>query len=530
MSGLRNKFRWVGLLLAATLLTACGGGGSDPSPAPPPPGGGTNNPPSGGGSAGSYLFYTGSLNAVDPANPASPLTVEAGSDIVTASTQTIMSGTYDGAAQTITGLHAHALMYAKTDGKLYRVSALKSGSLSRVQVSSESGADKLCPMVNQSGMDLANPDNSQYVYSLSGSDSMCGTGDDVWKMVRLGMSAGEAPVAAKSPVSAINNASAGAIAGWLVKDAGALKRCDANFANCSVVVASVAGTPMVLGSSDIDRHVMQIDDKIFVYNGTTGTLSPPVFAIPAGPGGMRFVSGMYSDGTTAYLAHGKSVYRFPADGGAVATPLISEAIDIGEMGLTANKVVYQVGNEIKAVSKTGGTPSTLAAATGSDVLGSDFFATFFAGNYVYYNIVNDANTARVAAGVVDENGGGQSTTPNAAWIGVTLSTTISVNASAIFGKVIRAEGGTNNGFGGATLKSFNAATAVEVATLGTLPAADNWTSFFCFTGFFSGDNVLCSATMQTPVQSDIFFINATAANSLTRVTNTPDKSETPWFY
>lgn len=524
MSSLHNRFRLLGFLLAATLLAACGGGGSDPStppPPPPPPGGGA------GGSSAAYLFYAGSLHAVDPTAPASPLTVEAGSDINTgtgrfgagSSAQKIIAGTYDGAAQTITGLHAHALMYAKTNGKLYRVSALKSGSLIPVQVSSESGADKLCPIV-ESRMDLANPDNSPYVYSLPGSDSMCGTGDDVWKMVRLGMSASAAPVAAKPPVDSINNANTGAIAGWLVKGTGGLERCDANFANCSVVANTLQA--LVLDYIGSDRLVMNINGQIVVYNGANNTLSLSVFAMPAG----QFVSGMENDGTAVYFVHGKSVYRFPADGSAVATPLITEVVDIGGMGLTANKVVYQVGNEIKAVSKTGGTPSTLATATGSDVLNLSFTGGVAGNNYyVYYSI---SNSSGKAAGVVDENGGGRSSTPNAAWIGVVLPTTIS-NAGFTVSKVIRAEGGTNNGFGGATLKSFNAATAVEVATLGTLSATDNWTSFDCFENSFSGDNLLCTATLNTSVQSDIFFINAAAANSLTRVTNTPDKSETHMF-
>lgn len=559
MSSLRNLFRLLGFLLATTLLAACGGGGSDPAPAPPPPpGGGTNNPPSGGGAGGpsaAYLFYTslasGDLRAVDPATPASPLTVVAGWDISVGqgvnpvSVRTIKAGTYNGAAQTLTGLHVHALVYASIDGKLYRVSALKGGSLPPVQVSSESGTRTLCESRQLGiGEDFSDPDNSQYIYLLPGGDGQCNTDDDVWKMVRLRMSASDAPVAAKPPVIAIKSKSTGAIAGWLVHEAGALQRCDANFANCNVVMASVSRTPMALNHQGIDRYVMEINNRIFVYNGTANTLSPRVFTIPdAGLAGMASIFGINADDTAVYFAADKSVYRFPADGSAAATPLITEAVDIGVMTLTTNKVVYQVGNEIKAVAKTGGTPITLAAATGSDVLEPGLFYGMgtSSGNYVYYNIINiDATTTtininRVAAVVVDENGGNRSSTPNAAWIGGTFPHTISLNASsnASAGKVIRAEGGTSNGFGGATLKSFNAATAVEVATLGTLPAADNWSSLLCF-GIFNGDNALCTASVQPSVvlmpMSDIFFINTATANSLTRVTNTPDKSEMNLFY
>ncbi|TPW16890.1 MAG: hypothetical protein FD130_871 [Halothiobacillaceae bacterium] len=178
---------------------------------------------------------------MDPAAPAAPITVEAGSDIVTGAfgvskaIKAFQSGSYNSATKTVTGLHTHAVIYAKTDGKLYRVSGLKSGSLTPVQLSSENGADQLCVGATHGAdtfTDFASPDNSQYLYALPGSDDTCETGDDIWKMVRLGMSASDAPVVAKRPVSVQGDFNTGAIAGWLVHDAGALKKCDANFAAC----------------------------------------------------------------------------------------------------------------------------------------------------------------------------------------------------------------------------------------------------------------------------------------------------------
>ena len=50
------------------------------------------------------------------------------------------------------------------------------------------------------GMDLANANNSQYLYQLKGVDGLCGTVDDVYKMVRLGMTASDTPITAKKPV------------------------------------------------------------------------------------------------------------------------------------------------------------------------------------------------------------------------------------------------------------------------------------------------------------------------------------------
>ena len=95
--------------------------------------------------------------------------------------------------------------------------------------------------------------------------------------------------------------------------------------------------------------------------------------------------------------------------------------------------------------------------------------------------------------------------------------------------------GSGTGFAGSTLKVFNAATGAAEVTLGTLPSGGNMMFFGCFG---NTNNVLCQAmyevtTLITPAplfpsfQTDVFFINTITAGSLTRVTNTADKSESP---
>lgn len=563
------------LLLSTVLLTACGGGGGND---PTPPGGATNaggggnnpgNNPGGGmgaGGAGSYLFYSGSLVAVDPAKPASPITVEAGSDIATGLfgtspvITTFQFGTYNNAAQTVTGIHPHALIYAKTDGKFYKVSALKSGSLTPAQLSSENAADQLCinAMYGTANFtDYANVDNSQYVYALPGVDGICETGDDMWRMVWLGMSATDAPVAAKPPVMVLGDITTGAISGWLVHDGGALKKCDANFAACGAAGATmklVTSKVNVILGLGFNLHLLNIDDQLFVYDGNSNVLSASIFTIPA----TTSVSASAADDNHLYFAHEKNIYKAPVDGSASATVLAMESDDIGfQMGVTANKVVYATraqlssgalikAAQLKVADKASGASTQLATASTAD---EAFF--FINGNNIYYSLTDYMASATglltiapIVAGVIDEAGGGKSETVNATWSGGALfPTSIDLSKSPSLAyqpeKMIRIEGydalGSGKGFAGGTLKTFDAATRATGVTLGMLPTTGDFASITCIG---SGDNALCQALINLspppalpalPVQSDVFFINAATANSLTRVTDTADKNEMPVF-
>ena len=503
----------------------------------------------------SYLFYSNSLNAVDPANPASPILIEPTANLVTdsfgftAPAKIIRTGTVDIAAQTVTNEHAHAVIYPKTDGRLYKVSALKSGSLTPVQVSSESQIDQMCTHVNIGNagyIDLANVDNSQFLYVLPGADTTCNTNDDIWKMVRVGMSPTDAPISAKKPVSDLDDPTTGAISGWLVHDAGALKKCDANFANCTSITAATS----VDLKLDMYRGfpLLEIDDELFVYNESTSTLSSALFTI-ASPG---FISALSTDGTTIYFGHGSLLYEMPADGSSIPTVLATEISDVQRVEPGTNSVVYQIGSsgsgvEIKSIPKAGGTAISLATATGTD----DLIIMFVKGDKVYYNIRNVTVTpssyiiAPVVAGVVDEDGAAASRTEtaSAAWSGNTYLTSYNVNdlfnLGTFIDKVLLAEGydlpGTAGGYAGATIKVVDAATAVVGTTLGTLSTTVNVPTFACY-GF--GDDALCSAfELITPTpappalffQNDIYYLNAATANSLTEVTNTAGENEVMLF-
>jgi hypothetical protein len=207
--------------------------------------------------------------------------------------------------------------------------------------------------------------------------------------------------------------------------------------------------------------------------------------------------------------------------------------------------VYSIGSsgtstEIKSVPKSGGTPVSLATASG----GNDLFILYTKGSKVYYNIRTTITSPvyslkPVVAGVVNEDGTGKVETADANWVGGTFKTTYdadeTINLEALLDKFYLIEGydigGTSGGYAGATIKVVDAASATIGATIGTLPTTDNLSSFQCF-GF--GDDSLCSALVVIdplpappafPIQTDIYFVNAATAGSLTRVTSTTNENE-----
>jgi len=503
----------------------------------------TNTPP-----PGSYLFHSNPLSAVDPANPASPTLIEPTANLVAGHSpfltpaSVIRTGIVDITARTITDDHAHAVIYPKTDGRLYKVSALMSGSLAPVQVSNETQVDQMCINMLVSDRDVtdfADVNNSQYLYVMPGANTTCGDSDDVWKMVRLGMSATDAPIIAKPAIASFHDDTTGAISAWLVHDAGNLQKCNANFAACTNVRAA---TSVDLEIDINDRVLLNIDDELFMYDGTTDTLSNSLFTITAG----MFISPVSTDGTNIYFGYGTLLYQFPIDGSSMATVLQTETSDVQRIEPGVSNIVYQVGSagsgtEIKAVPKTGGTPVSLATATGTD----DLIIMFVKGNKVYYNIrntsiVNSTLVIRpVVAGIVNEDSTGKTETADAAWSGGTFKTDYNidlvVNTGNYLDKVVLVEGydiaGTGGAFAGATVKVYDAATATVGATVGTLATGTNLSNLNCF-GF--GEDLLCTALLDItpapmppafPIQSDVYYMNTTIVNSLTRVTSSQNENE-----
>jgi hypothetical protein len=535
-----SKYYFFGMTFLVTLLLAACGGSSD----------GNRDGFHLGTNSASYLFYLGSLNAVDSDNPASPIVVEPGEDIINGSIETVVTADYDPLTKTSGNEQSYALIYAKSDGRLYKVNALKERSLIPEQLSSESNANQMCTPLSKQAVisDYNNPGNSQYLYSLPGVDAVCGTSDDLLRMVRLGMSANDAPIEAKKALRPLIDLNNGGISGWLVNDAGALKTCDANFRNCGATIANVATDAIFwLDSRRHESLLLEIDQQFFIYNIPTQTLSLPRFTRSSST---QAVGLAVADGSMVYLADEDTLYQFPADGSDDAVVLWVDPVGVGNLKVTTNKVIYKSGDSLKAVDKTGGAAITLVS--GSDNL---FYST--SGDLVYYSYAlllyqplsgasldstlvqhfNKAGIVTAGGDILFERGNAQwvfqVVGPRPIWIGgesdlMNVDTTTMVLASG-------GSSGSGHSLPGATLQSFNTSTGQAGPILGRLPDDNEITYLFCKQG---GEAMLChtshhirlaTESVVTVFEGDVYFVNKAEAGSLLRITNTPEKPESALY-
>ena len=504
------------------------------------------------GTTDTFLFYTHSLSAVDPSNPASPIQIEATENLITdllfgftlLPTQRegfVRSALYNSTKKTLTDLHTYAVIYPKIDGRLYKASALKSSSQTPVQVSNENLAQQMCDMADGGvKSDFANVENSQYVYRLSGVDELCDTTDDIWNMVTIGMDSDQSPILAKPPIIDIGDTDTGALTAWLVNDNNALQRCDANFTNCSFIREVTDYVNYKLKMAD-QFYLLEIDNQLFSYDISSNTLSSAIFTIANG----TYITVAASDANMTYFGHGNTLYQFPVDGSTTATILTSEANEIQIVTPSTSNVIYQIGinglgKEVKSIPKAGGAAINLAVASGDD----NITITGVSNTHIYYNISNisgtqtGVNITPILAGVINETGGNKVEKLTSAWIGAAWNTNFDSSTTNSYGNaktVFLAEGfniaNTAGGFAGAKVTSIDAVSAAEGAVLGTFETSDDLQNIYCL-GF--GPSLLCNASHaidpppvlpKLPVQTDIYFLNAMTPNSLMRVTRSENENE-----
>jgi hypothetical protein len=504
---------------------------------------------SGSSTADNYLFYfsdNGELSAVDPTDPTSPILVNAN----TIHVDLIETSDYDGTAKTTSNRRHHVLIYADTDGHLYKVYADRNTPLSATQISNESQADTICVdelTDDPTAPDFLTPEASQFVYTLAGPDANCGTDDDVWKMVRLNMDTSTPPIDAYRPVVPVLDSATGGLSGWLVSHMGALGRCDADFANCSAITGYTLGIDLL--EESLDYFMLEVDNTLRSYDIANGTLSTSLFDIPQ----TSVITNSIHDGTTLFFSQGNSLYTAPLDGSSPASLLASESDTITSVELSGSYVVIDTGSgtasdEIRAVPIAGGASNLLASTSGDNSL----VVVGLSENYVYYNEYQVASSLPdpyliipVAAGIVATDGSTHARYDDAAWSGETMKTTWDLTAgysrSHIVDKMILAEGYAlatgAGGYSGATVTTFNAATGLADNVLGTLPTTEGITAMFCI-GHYTKDALCEVNTVITPLptppaqnyQGEIFYIDATAANSLMRSTTTPNVHDIPASY
>ncbi len=502
------------VLFAIVFTMQAAGCGSGKGGAGAGSGGGSGN---GGGSTGAsptafYLFYQGSLIAIDPNNPASPIVVE--SQAISGA-RTALSGQQDSPTR-VSGLSVRSVVYAR-DGKLWKVSALSSGVPVPVRVSSETLAATLCSSFV--GDDLADHDNTAYVYELGGADGNCNTAsDNVWKIVRLGMSEFDAPLSAAKPVIDIGSDVSGAVTGWLGTAGGVLYKYDASFAAPAPLIAFSNAVSFIVAISN-QRVIIRVDDDLYSYDAASGALSSPLHHYSSAAAGAY-----QSDGGDLFFTDGGSIYKLPLDGSAPAASLVTQG-NVGSDGLTLNLtdayVIYSwrdsntLQTTLNRIAKAGGSAQRIFS-------GIEGVKVVTAADLIYYT----AGTSNsLISYVVREDGSAVAQYNGALWWGQSLHATVDVSKKTQANKLFLLEGYNNPSlfFANGTISAYAAATHARTAVLGSIPA--DVTDIF-FNGI--GDAVIgAGGSLTSPQTTDIFIANTQVNGSLSRITTTSAVSEQP---
>ena len=555
-------------VVACITVASCGGGsagdggsgGGDGNPPPPPP-----PPPA-------TLQYVAPADsafvaAVDPASPTTPALAQLGTY---AGARLFITGTIQSGSPTVTNQAGYSEIYKGADGHIYRVDLAITGSPAARQVSSESNAttDDLCSLngataslgtdvnyqAEQYFNDFANPENSAYFYRLPGADGACNTNDDVVYMVKLGMSAGQAPVLARMPAAVAHDPNTGAISGFVVNEGTALTFYDSNFQNRVVLEtpATPIGVVYPLGTTYVTStgRLFVVDGNIVYVNYGTQSVSPTLFTLPNWSPSKRFPTAqnpttLYfsvdtSDRTQTPVVLTSALYSIPRDGSGVPTQLSTESGIIQAIAtpVGGSTTVYSIvpphGNyTLRAVTSTSGqAPSVVTAATTSGNAGS-FIATANSIYFTYETVSAPDSMTRIyantATGIVALDGtvieapvanskfiAQQSDVNGSGWLNVVLA----VNLTPVT-LVSSADGitYTEDGISGATLEVVSTATNSVALTLGTLPSGTimNGTGTLTGTaGYIDGLNV--NSTLD-PTTRDLIYIDTGSANSLQSLTS-----------
>lgn len=479
-----------------------------------------------------YLFYTAndglgniSLHAVDPDNPAAPIPVEA-TGLVDAGKEEILSGLYDPAKQQLIGSHIQTLVYAKTDGMIYKVSTQPTVTPTPVQISNETGAAAICDSDEEPDFG-GNHGNSVYGYSLPGADTTCFTSDDVWKGIRLNMTSVDSPIdfsaLALQPVTTLRDMTNAAIVGWIAVDhsAGTLVECTADFTDCSTTI--IGTTVLNVGSIGIDLNsgaqAIWVYDgtnyDVYTYDAVSSTLSSSLYSSTT-----PLQSDDFQDATAAYFGEGPQVIKKISFSGPTVTTVVDETATtqfIVEAQLTDTRLVYVTADAafttitIKSVPKAGGASTPLVSATSPD----NFDGLIFSRNKVFYNKTSSGTD--YAGYILDDGSASAYEVPDAQWTAMAASSTMNAAADFTITRLIRSHSD-------ATVWSFDPAAYSSTSTgiqLGTMPSGEGMYSMY---GGGLGNHMI-GVGFNTAGLGDIFYFEPDVAGSIVRVTSTSAVNE-----
>jgi hypothetical protein len=552
---------------AAVILTACGGsdGGS------PANNGGGNTPPP----LISYVGTTGVFAAwVDPTSGL----YGALSSTSYAGKKQILRGTVDFLSGTDVGQAAGVEVFKGSDGAIHALELTTSSSVAPQQLSSESAAtvDDTCTLSGTAvananydyvgvyfTADLQTPTNSSYVYRLPGPDGVCNTADDVFHMVKTGMSATDAPIVATAMPLATVRTATGGISGFVVKDGASLDLVDGNFAN-PVALGSFAAPigvaeALPLGTTQgyPSGELFVIDGSIYFVDFVAHSVSAALYTIPnwsptargalyaAAPSSLYLAVNTPRAGS---VAASTSIYAMPADGSAAPVQIDSEPGFIENVvypvagsnliwGVTSNGVY-----SIKTLPSAGGPIATLVTttepngtfiATASTVYYDFYSQTYDSSNNVQTRFGTTSGIVGIDGTVIQAplanstfvSGGEQLPWPADAITTVTPYVTLFQVQGLAPVTVTNASTGEQyvfDGVGGGTLLAIDAATNQAGVTVGTLPASTATALSGTFrsdthTGFLEASNPLST---ENPATRDLYLLNSQSAGTLTLITNT----------
>jgi len=409
--------------------------------------------------------------------------------------------------------------------------------------------------------DLVDTTNSSYIYRLPGPDGLCNTADDVFHMVKTGMSASDEPIAVSGmPVATVRTAEGG-ISGFVVKNGATLQLVDSKFEN-PVVLGSFAapiGVAVALPVGTMQGYptgqLYVVDGNIVYVDYAARTVSHSLYAIPnwlptnaaalfaASPTNLFFSINTPQVGATAAYT---TIYSMPADGSAFPSVVDTEAGHVVTLLVPVQgaDLIWGLENpifSIRTLPVAGGSAATLVASTAN---GGTFIATAATVYYETWVQTNDAATNTVTrsgtqAGIIGIDGTVvQAPLANATFVGggeqlpwpndTTTTTTAYETVFEVQGlspvSLINASTGVRyvyDGVSGGSLIAIDTTSNQMVAAIGTLPAgnATGLSGTFrgsAHTGFLEATNVLST---QDPMTRDLYLLDSRGAGSLIRITD-----------
>jgi hypothetical protein len=550
----------LGLGVAA-VLSGCGGSGGGPGPGRPPP------------SLISYVGTTGVFaawaDAISGDYAFAPLGSYAGK-------KQVLRGTIDFLSGIDLAQPAGVEIYKGADGHIHVLDLTTGGRPADRQLSAETAAtvDDACTLSGTAvaganydyvgvyfTADLIETTNSSYIYRLPGPDGVCNTGDDVFHMVKTGMSAADAPiVVAGMPVATVRTAEGG-ISGFVVKSGAMLRLVDSNFENpitigsfaapIGVAVALPVGTTQGYPTGQL----YVIDGNIVYVDYAARTVSQSLYTIPnwlptnaealfaASPTNLFFSINTPQLGSTAAYT---TIYSMPANGSASPAVVDTEAGRVVTLvfPVQGTNLIWALENptfSIRTLAAAGGTAATLLAGTAN---GGTFIATAATVYYETWNQTNDAASNTVTrsgteAGIVGidgtviqaplanstfVSGGEQFPWPNDTTTTATPYETVFEVQGLSPVRVTNTSTGVRyvyDGVSGGSLVAIDAASNQAGAVIGTI-AAGNATALSgtfrgsAHTGFLEATNALST---QDPMTRDLYLLNSQGAGSLVRITD-----------